>query len=63
MLIIVILLLFTLLLGYVWGKHDGQIAGYEKGVVNLPLLLREQSFTQGYCILCNEQLEKKPSDD
>jgi hypothetical protein len=62
MLAILILLICTLLLGYIWGKHDGRVEGYEQGIVNLPLLLREQSYGQGYCILCNEQLEKKPSD-
>lgn len=61
MLVIVILLLCALLVGYVWGKHNGRAEGYEQGIVNLPLLLRERSCEQGYCILCHEQLEKRSS--
>lgn len=62
MLVIVILLLCTLLAGYLWGKHHGRVEGYAEGVLTLPLLLREQSFSQGYCSLCKSHLEKKPSD-
>lgn len=62
MLVIAILLISALLLGYIWGKHNGRVEGYEQGINNLPLLLREQSCEQGYCILCNEQYFKKPSD-
>lgn len=60
MLLIVILILSTLLLGYLWGKHNGQIEGFKRGSVLLPLLLREQSLEQGYCVLCNEKVEKGP---
>lgn len=52
----------TLLLGYLWGKHDGQAEGYRRGAVELPILLRERSLEKGYCVLCNEQVEKKPSE-
>ena len=58
--LIIVIIVSTLLLGYLWGKHDGQVEGYKRGTVNLPLLLREQSLEQGYCALCNEQVEKKP---
>ena len=57
---LIIILVSTLLLGYLWGKHDGQVNGYNRGTVDIPLLLREQSLEQGYCILCNESLERKP---
>jgi|GEM_PF-1634327 len=60
MLLIVILIVSTLLLGYLWGKHDGRAEGYRRGTVDLPLLLREQSLEQGYCVLCNE---KTPEQD
>lgn len=62
MLLIVILLMCTLLLGYCWGKHNGRVEGYEQGIVSLPIRLREQSFEQGYCMLCNNQLTNEPSD-
>lgn len=62
MLLIIILLMCTLLLGYCWGKHNGRVEGYEQGTVTLPVLLREQSFSQGYCMLCNTSLGNKPSD-
>ena len=55
MLLTVILIVSTLLLGYLWGKHDGRAEGYQRGTVDIPLLLREQSLEQGYCVLCNEQ--------
>lgn len=53
MLIIAISIVSTLLLGYRWGKHDGRKEGYEQGVTDVPVLLREQSLEQGYCLLCN----------
>lgn len=61
MLLILILMMSTLLLGYLWGKHDGRAEGYQQGSAELPLLLREQSLEQGYCMLCNEQVQEKPS--
>jgi len=54
MLLTIIISVSTLLLGYLWGKHDGWVEGYNRGTVDLPLLLREQSLEQGYCVLCNE---------
>jgi len=60
MLPLAILIVGSLLLGYLWGKHDGRLKGYEQATVDFPLLLREQSFQQGYCVLCNKQVENKP---
>lgn len=62
MLPIAIIIVSSLLLGYLWGKHDGQLKGYEQATVDFPLLLREQSFEQGYCVLCSKQIEHKPSN-
>jgi hypothetical protein len=61
MLLTGIIIVSTLLLGYLWGKHDGQAEGYEKGIADLPLLLRQQSLEQGYCMLCNNQADEKPT--
>jgi len=61
MLLIVILMLSTLLLGYIWGKHNGRIEGAQQATVTIPLLLREQSLEEGYCLLCNTQTMKEPS--
>lgn len=61
MLLMLILMVSTLLLGYLWGKYDGRAEGYQQGLADLPLLLREQSLEQGYCILCSEQVQKEPS--
>jgi len=61
MLLTIIISVSTLLLGYLWGKQNGRVEGYKCGTVDLPLLLREQSLEQGYCVLCNEQVQNKPS--
>lgn len=49
-------LLFALaafLFGYILGKRLGREEGREEGRALAPLLLREQSFAQGYCALCH----------
>ncbi len=48
-------LLFALasfLFGYFLGKRLGREEGREEGKALAPLLLREQSYSQGYCALC-----------
>lgn len=41
------------LFGYFLGKRLGREEGREEGRAVAPLLLREQSFAQGYCALCH----------
>ena len=53
MLMMAIIIVSTLLVGYHWGKHDGRAEGYNQGTADLSLSLREQSFEEGYCPLCN----------
>jgi hypothetical protein len=48
-----------LLIGYIWGKRDGVICGNQQRTVSIPLLLRQQSFEKGYCVLCHESKKKR----
>jgi hypothetical protein len=45
--------------GFLLGKHLGRKEGREEGKALAPLMLREQSFAQGYCALC--QAARLPS--
>jgi hypothetical protein len=56
-------LLFALtafLFGYLLGKRLGYEAGIAEGRAIIPLLLRQQSYEQGYCSLC---WQAKPQND
>lgn len=48
-----------LLIGYIWGKRDGVICGYQQKTVSIPLLLRQESFEKGYCVVCHEPKKKR----
>lgn len=48
-----ILVLASILMGYFIGKKIGQIKGFAEGKASMILILRQRSFEQGYCILCN----------
>lgn len=56
MILTILMFMTGLLVGYVYGKRIGLILGQEKGKSEMPLLLRQQSFEQGYCLLCNEPI-------
>lgn len=53
MLLLLIVVVSALLVGYVWGKHDKVIYQTKQLEVSIPILLRQQSLEQGYCMLCN----------
>jgi hypothetical protein len=48
-----------LLIGYIWGKRDGVVYGSQQKTVSMPLLLRQESFEKGYCVLCHELKKKR----
>ena len=45
------------LIGYISGKRAGRKIGQQEGTALAPLLLREQSFDRGQCILCQRSLD------
>jgi hypothetical protein len=54
MLEVVVLVLIFFLLGYMFGKRIGQQNGFEVGRTSTALILRQQSYEQGYCVICRE---------
>jgi hypothetical protein len=59
MLSTVIAVIIALLVGYIWGKHDGLVCGQQQVAVSIPLQLRQQSLEKGYCILCKKPKKKR----
>ena len=55
---IVILGLIAFLMGLFMGKQIGHTQGYERGLKESPLALREQSLIDGYCSLCHENINE-----
>lgn len=53
MLEITMLLIVVLIAGYFTGKRIGRIEGLAQGTADAVLIMRQKSFEQGYCILCN----------
>lgn len=49
---IVLMLLIAFTAGFFLGKFRGYRKGYVHASTEIPLLLRERSFLQGYCVLC-----------
>lgn len=48
-----------LLCGYIWGKSVGNKLGKQETTAVFPLLLRQQSFEKGYCVLCHRIFRRK----
>lgn len=55
----VLLLLFCFLIGYCLGKRQGRETGLVEGKAVIPLLLRQQSCEQGYCVLCHKTADSR----
>jgi hypothetical protein len=53
MLLSAAVLLLSFLMGYCLGKRWGRETGLGEGKAVIPLLLRQQSCEQGYCVLCH----------
>lgn len=49
-----ILLLIAFLLGFCYGKYSSRQYGYKAGLADAPLLLRQQSLEQGWCVICGK---------
>ncbi|KAB3527249.1 hypothetical protein [Alkaliphilus serpentinus] len=52
---IIILSLFTLLLGYGIGRRIGLKEGYKKATVELPFILKEKLYENNICPICNRR--------
>lgn len=63
MLYITIGMLLAFLLGYIWGKHRGWLAGCSETEAAIPLKLRQQSLEQGKCVICDECWMKLVGDN
>ena len=45
-----------LLIGYVWGRHDGKQEGFSLGFAYAPLEMRRQVLIKGVCLTCGRRL-------
>ncbi|MGI6093763.1 MAG: hypothetical protein GX348_08990 [Veillonellaceae bacterium] len=48
-----ILLIAILIISYLIGKRIGYKEGFVQGKADAVLIMRQESFEQGYCTLCN----------
>ncbi len=56
MLELLIAVVAAFFLGYYLGRREGRQLGITQGQTVAPLLLRQQSYEQGHCLLCQEKL-------
>jgi hypothetical protein len=50
-------------LGYVIGRRIGKKEGFNEGSGYAPILVREQSYNKGYCVICGEMEINNPMTD
>lgn len=50
-----ILVLAFFLFGFCCGKIYGRNRGYQLGITDAPLILRQESLEKGYCTLCGKE--------
>ncbi len=55
----IIVTVSCLLCGYIWGKAVGNKLGKQVTTAVIPLVLRQQSFEKGYCVLCHRVFRRK----
>lgn len=55
----IIIAVFCLLGGYIWGKAVGKESEKAATAAMIPLLLRQQSLEKGYCVLCHRVFRRK----
>ncbi|MGI6037617.1 MAG: hypothetical protein ACOYD6_05255 [Limnochordia bacterium] len=53
---LLILALFCILLGFIWGRFTGKREGWWSGRNTAPLEIRERSIRQGKCLICSQEL-------
>jgi hypothetical protein len=58
-----IFMLVCFLFGYFLGKRLGYEHGLAEGKSIAPLLLRQHSFEQGYCVLCQDSESYRNDSD
>lgn len=51
---LLLLVIIAFFAGYIIGKKRGRILGEREVSSSYPLLLRQQSFEKGYCLLCRD---------
>jgi len=54
---LLLLVIAAFFAGYIIGKKRGRILGEREVSSSYPLLLRQQSFEKGYCLLCRDIAE------
>ena len=55
----VIMIIAGVLAGYWLGRKQGYNAGRTAGQNETPIIFRQQSYEQGYCILCHHGRESQ----
>lgn len=53
------LIIGTMLLGYACGRRVGLKEGHKVGFTLAPIVLRQKSLENGYCVLCSETITMK----
>ena len=49
----IMIAILSLTIGLLIGRQQGLKMGYRQGFAAAPLILRQKSYAEGYCILCN----------
>ncbi|MBP2649495.1 MAG: hypothetical protein H6Q74_320 [Firmicutes bacterium] len=55
---VILLGLIAFLFGYSVGRRFGRTQGIEEGQASQSLFFRQQSYEQGYCVICHEAIKQ-----